>query len=62
MYNWNLLERPLPFTSGNLSLWSNEYIANNVIRRHLDGNVDSGSRKKSNNIKSFEMDSIKNSR
>lgn len=51
MYNWNLLERPLPFTSGNLSLWSNEYIANNVIRRHLDGNVDSGSRKKDTILK-----------
>ena len=46
MDNWKLLERPLPFSEGNLTLWSNAYIANNVIKKHLDISIDSGSRKK----------------
>lgn len=44
-YNLDLLKKPLPFQSGTLTLWSNDYIAQNVIKRHLDGSVDSGSRK-----------------
>jgi SAM-dependent methyltransferase len=46
MFSLELLKRPKPFEEGNLTLWSDDYIADNVLRRHLDGNVDSGSRKR----------------
>ena len=54
MDNWKLLERPLPFSEGNLTLWSNAYIANNVIKKHLDISIDSGSRKKDTIIKTIK--------
>lgn len=44
-YNLNLLKKPLPFQPGTLTLWSNDYIGKNVLKRHLDGSVDSGTRK-----------------
>lgn len=43
--NFELLKRPIPFEEGNLTLWSDDYIADNVLGRHLDCNVDFGSRK-----------------
>lgn len=44
-YNLKLLRRPQPFQPGTLTLWSNAYIADNVLKKHLDGTIDSGSRK-----------------
>ena len=40
-----MLNRPKAFEPGNLTLWTDEYIALNVLKKHLDGNVNSGSRK-----------------
>lgn len=50
-YNLNLLKKPLPFQPGTLTLWSNDYIGRNVLKRHLDGTVDSGTRKAETVIK-----------
>ena len=44
-YNLKLFCRPRPFESGTLTLWSNAYIAENVLKKHIDGSIDSGSRK-----------------
>lgn len=44
-YDLKALRRPSPFQPGTLTLWSNAYIAKNVIKKHLDGTVDCGSRK-----------------
>lgn len=44
-YNFRLLQRPAPFQSGTISLWSDAYIAGNVLKKHLDIDMDSGSRK-----------------
>lgn len=44
-YNLELLRQPSPFQPGTLTLWSNAYISDNVLKKHLDGTVDSGSRK-----------------
>lgn len=44
-YNLKLLRKPVPFQPGTLTLWSNEYIRKNVLEIHLDGNIDSGSRR-----------------
>ena len=44
-YNLKLLRRPLPFQLGTLTLWSDAYIADNVLKKHLDETIDSGSRK-----------------
>ena len=46
-YELEMLRRPTPFQTGNLTLWSNAYIGNQVLARHLDAEVDSGSRKRS---------------
>ena len=35
----------MPFQSGTITLWSNAYIAGNVLKKHLDKDVDSESRK-----------------
>jgi len=43
-YNWKLLKKPNLFQPGNLTLWDDEYIAENVLKRHLNGDIDSGSR------------------
>ena len=40
-----MLKKPEPFEHGNITLWDNEYIGNNVLKKHLEFNVDSGSRK-----------------
>ena len=45
-YNLKLLRRPLPFQLGTLTLWSDDYIADNVLKKHLDETIDSGSRKR----------------
>lgn len=44
-YNLELLKKPIPFSSGNMNLWDNEYIARNVLKKHLNYSIDSGSRK-----------------
>lgn len=44
-YNIELLKKPYPFASGNMTLWENAYIAKNVLKKHLDKSIDSGSRK-----------------
>lgn len=44
-YNFDLLKKPTPFSSGNMNLWDDEYIAQNVLKKHLDYDIDSGSRK-----------------
>ncbi len=44
-YNLELLNKPLPFEQGNMTLWDNEYIATNVLKKHLQKDIDSGSRK-----------------
>lgn len=44
-YNLELFCRPRPFECGTLTLWSNAYIAGNVLKKHIDGSIDSGSRK-----------------
>ena len=44
-YNLKLLRKPVPYQPGTLTLWSNEYIGKNVLKIHLDGNIDSGSRR-----------------
>ena len=41
-----ILKKPMPFQPGNLTLWSNRYIAQNVLKKHLNGSIDSGTRKK----------------
>jgi len=43
-YNLERLKFPYPFEPGNLTLWNNEYIAQNVIKKHLNSNENSGSR------------------
>ena len=43
--NLSLFSRPKPFQMGTLTLWSNEYIANSVLKKHIDDSIDSGSRK-----------------
>lgn len=53
-YNFDLLKRPFPFQTGNMTLWDDEYIASNVLRKHLDKNVDSGSRKESTIIDAIQ--------
>lgn len=42
-----MLKRPIPYQPGTLTLWSDEYIADNVLRKHLNPDIDSGSRKES---------------
>ena len=44
-YDIGLFYRPETFQDGTLSLWSNEYIASNVLKKHLNETIDSGSRK-----------------
>ena len=44
-YKIELLGYVEPFQEGTLTLWSNQYIAQNVLIKHLDTSVDSGSRK-----------------
>lgn len=44
-YNVDLLGHPRAFECGTLTLWSNAYIAGNVLKKHIDGTIDSGSRK-----------------
>lgn len=44
-YKIELLGFAEPFQEGTLTLWSNKYIAQNVLKKHLDMSVDSGSRK-----------------
>lgn len=44
-YDLKILEPPQPFQPGTITLWSNEYIAGNALKKHLDGQIDSGSRK-----------------
>lgn len=44
-YNLKLFCRPEPFECGTITLWSNAYIADNVLKKHIDGSIDSGSRK-----------------
>ena len=44
MYNLQCLKRPKPFEPGTITLWSNDYIAKNVLNKHLNGQIDSGSR------------------
>jgi SAM-dependent methyltransferase len=51
-YKLDLLGKPEPFELGTITLWSNEYIARNVLERHLDGSVDSGSRRNESIVKS----------
>ena len=43
-YNINIFKKPKSFEEGTLTLWSNQYIAENVIKKHFDFNVDCGSR------------------
>ena len=58
-YDWKILQNPDPFQEGTLTLWSDSYIAKNVIKKHLDGTIDSGSRKASTIRKT--VDWIRNS-
>lgn len=44
-YNLQLLQRPQLFQAGSLTLWSSEHIGLNVLKKHLNPNIDSGSRK-----------------
>ena len=44
-YNLEMLRKPEPFQPGTITLWSNEYIGKNVLKKHLDYEVDSGSRR-----------------
>lgn len=53
-YNFDLLKRPFPFQPGNMTLWDNEYIAYNVLNKHLNKNIDSGSRKESTIVDSVQ--------
>lgn len=48
----NRFKKPNIFDNGNMFLWSNEYIAKNVLKKHLDIDIDSGTRK---------IDTVKNS-
>lgn len=41
----NLFKLPEPYEPGTIYLWSDEYIASNVIKKHFDREIDSGSRK-----------------
>lgn len=52
--NFEILSRPKLFEKGSMDLHDNEYIAQNVINRHLDYNVDSGSRRLSVITKSVD--------
>lgn len=45
MFDICMLKKPEPFERGNITLWDNAYIGKNVIKKHLDFSVDSGSRK-----------------
>ena len=44
-YNFELLKKPTPFSLGNMNLWDNKYIAQNVLKKHLNYDINSGSRK-----------------
>ena len=44
-YDISKLEKPEVFSKGDLFLWSNEYIASSVLKKHLDMSIDCGSRK-----------------
>ena len=43
-YNFELLKKPTPFSLGNMNLWDNKYIAQNVLKKHLNYDINSGSR------------------
>lgn len=45
LYNLELFKTPPAFQPGSLTLWSDSYVAENVIKIHLNGSIDSGSRK-----------------
>lgn len=53
-YNLEMLKRPKPFEQGNMTLWDDEYIASNVLKKHLQGDIDSGSRKKTTIVKTIK--------
>lgn len=52
--NLELLKKPIPFEKGNMTLWDDEYIALNVIKRHLQSDIDSGSRRVSTIINTIK--------
>lgn len=41
---FDILKKPAPFQMGTMTTWSNEYIAMNVLRKHLNQYENSGSR------------------
>ncbi|WKY49043.1 hypothetical protein Q5O24_06950 [Eubacteriaceae bacterium ES3] len=43
--NVEIFKKPKPFCEGNLTLWRNDYIAFEVLKKHLDSTIDSGSQK-----------------
>lgn len=49
-----MLRRPMPFEQGNMTLWDDEYIASNVLKKHLQEDIDSGSRKKTTIAKTIK--------
>lgn len=53
-YNIDCFIKPALFADGNMFLWSNEYIANNVLKKHLDFTEDCGTRKLSTVKRSAE--------
>lgn len=53
-YDFDLLKKPSPFQEGNMTLWDNEYIAQSVLKKHLDKNIDSGTRKESTVISTIQ--------
>lgn len=52
-YNLEKLIKPIPFEQGNMTLWDNEYIASNVLKKHLQPNIDSGSRKQATIVRTI---------
>lgn len=59
-YDLEKLKRPAPFEPGNMTLWENGYIASNVLKKHLQPDIDSGSRKKTTIISAANWISDKN--
>lgn len=53
IYNLEKLKKPMPFEQGEMTLWENEYIAANVLKKHLNPNIDSGSRKRDTIVNSI---------
>ena len=59
-YPLDKLKKPIPFEQGDMTLWDNEYIASNVLKKHLQSDIDSGSRKKATIVSAVNWIADKN--